>query len=201
MRTTLCGLAVFCVGTVSLAQEPAAPAARYGVAPAFDAYPQGTVKEALNSAALSLEKNRFEYLVAHLLESKLIDARVEERAKAMEDVVDRELRLVRDDQFRQGLTARERLTSDAGEFNALVRNESRGRAFRLVVRDARAHFVEYPETLKEFRRYLREGVVIDGGEVASITLKGVPDTQLNLRKVNLRWHLEDRKGPEPIDKK
>ena len=201
MRTTLCGLAVLCVGSLTLAQEPAAPAARYGVAPAFEAYPQATVKEALNSATISLEKGRFEYLAAHLLDPKLIDARVEGRAKAMEDVIDRELHLVRDEQFRQGLTARERITSDAGEFNALVRNEARSRAFKLVVRDARAHFGEYPETAKEFRRYLREGVIVDGGEVASITIKGVTDAQLNLRRVNLRWHLEDRKGPEPIDKK
>ncbi len=201
MRTTLCGLAAFCVGAVTLAQEPVAPAARYGVAPAFDAYQQGTVKEALNSVTLSLEKGRFEYLVAHLLDPKLIDARVEERAKAMEDAIDRELHLVRDEQFRRGLTARERITSDAGEFNALVRNEARSRAFKLVVRDTRAHFGEYPETAKELRRYLREGVSIDGGDVASMTLRGVKDEQLNLRKVNQRWHLEDRKGPEPIDKK
>ena len=201
MRTTLCGLAVWCVGAAAFAQEPAAPAARYGIAPAYDAYPQGTVKQALNSAALSLEKNRFEYLVAHVLDPKLIDARVEERAKAMEDAVDRELHLVRDEQFRRGLTARERISSDAGEFNALVRNESRGRAFKAVVRDARAHFGEYPETLREFRRYLREGVVVDGGEVASVTLKGVKDAQLNLTRVNQRWHLEDRKGPEPVEKK
>ena len=201
MRTTLCGLAVLCVTAMAFAQEPAAPAARYGIAPATDAYPQGTVKEALNSATLSLDKKRFEYLVAHLLDPKLIDARVEGRAKSIEVAVEREYRLVRDEQFRQGLTARERLTSDAGEFNALVRNEARNRAFKLVVADARAHFGEYPETVKEFRRYLREGVVVDGGDIATITLKDVKDAQLNLRRVNQRWHLEDRKGPDPLDAK
>lgn len=201
MKTTWCGLAVFCLGAVAFAQEPVAPAARYGQALALDAYPQATVKDALNSATLCLANQRFDYLVAHLLDPKVIDARVEERAKAMEEAVEREYRLVRDDQIRQGLTARERLTSDPAAFSAIVRAESQTRAFRLVVRDARAHFAEYPETLKEFRRYLREGVVVDGSEVASITLKDAKDVQLNLRRVNLRWHLEDRKGPEPLEKK
>ena len=201
MRTKLCGVAAFCVGAVALAQPAAAPPARYDIAAAFEAYPQGTPKEALAATVRAMDKDRFEYLVAFLLDPKLIDGRVEERAKTLEEGVEKELRLARDEQLRQGVPRRERLPGDAADFAAVVREAARGRAFKLVVADARGHFAESPETLKEFRRYLRDGVVVDAGDVATITLKDAKDVQLNLRRVNLRWHLEDRKGPEPLEKK
>ena len=201
MRSKLGGLALFCVGAVALAQEAPTPLVRYGVPVAAAAYPQGTVTDALASAVKAMDKGRVEYLAAHLLDPKVIDARVEDRAKQMEDVIDKELRLARDAQIRQGVPRLERLPSDAADFAAAVRQEASARAFKLVVRDVRAHLAEYPEHLKEFRRYAREGVVVDGGEAANVTLKGAKDTQLNFRKVGVRWHLEDRKGPEPLEKK
>ena len=201
MRTKLCGVALVCVGALALAQEAPAPAARYGVPLSAEAYPQGNPKEALSSALRAIEKDRVEYLAAHLLDPKLIDGRVEERAKQMEDAVEKELRLVRDEQLRQGVSRRERLPSDAGDFAAVVRDQARARAFKLVVRDVRGHLAESPETVKEFRRYLRDGTVIDAGEAATVTLKDAKETQVNLRRVGVRWHLEDRKGPEPLEKK
>ena len=201
MRTQLCGVAAILVGAVALAQPAPVVPARYGVAASVAAYPQGSPKEALASAIKALDRSSFDTLAAHLLDPKLVDDRVTERAKTLEDGVEKELRLFRDEQLRQGVPGRERLPSDAAEFATVVKNEARLRAFKLVVRDAKAHFAESPETVKEFRRYLREGVVIEAGDVATITLKDVKDAQLNLRRVDLRWHLEDRKGPEPLEKK
>ena len=201
MRAKLCGAALFCVGALALAQDPNAPPPRYGVAAAPDAYPQKTPQEAVASMIKAIEKERFDYLAAHLLDPKVIDARVQDRVQQMEDVVEKELRLARDEQLRQGVPRRERLPSDAADFAAVVREESRTRAFKLVVRDVRAFMGEYPEHVKEFRRYQRDGLVVDTGETASLTLKDVKDAQLNLRKVGPRWHLDDRKGPEPLEKK
>ena len=201
MRAKLCGMALFCVGTLALAQDAPAPVVRYGIVISAEAYPQGTVKDALASAVKAIDKDRFEYLAAHLLDPKFIDGRVEDRAKQMEDVIDKELRLARDEQLRQGVPRRERLPSDAADFAAVVRQEASARAFKLVARDVREHLSEYPESVKEFRRYLRDGVVVDAGDVATVTLKDVKEVQINLRKVGVRWHLEDRQGPEPVEKK
>ena len=202
MRNKTWGVTLFCLGAVALAQQPPAPpAARYGLPASPDGYPQATVKDAVSSALRAIEKGRFEYLAAHLLEPKFIDGRVEERAKTLDDGVERELRLARDAQLRAGVPGRERLPSDAAEFAAVVREQSRLRAFKVVARDARDHLAEYPETVREFRRYLRDGVVVEAGDSATVTLKDAKDAQLNLRRVGLRWHLEDRKGPEPVEKK
>ena len=200
VRTKLVGAALVCVGAFAVAQEPTPPA-RYGVAAAPGAYPQGTPKDAVASVIKAAEKGRAEYLAAHLLDPKTIDARVEARAKEIEIAVERELRLARDEQVRQGVPRRERLPSDAAEFAAVVRAETQTRAFALVARDVRTHLAEYPEHLKEFSRYQRDGLLIDTGETATFTLKDVKDTQLSLRKVGTRWHVGDAKGVEPVDKK
>lgn len=194
-------VAGFFVCAVALAQDPlAAPASRFGVKPAPEAYPQATVKEALASATKAIEKDRVEYLAAHLLDAKVVDSRVDERAAQLQDVVEKEFRLRRDEQVRAGVPRGERLPGDAREFAEAVRDESRQRAFRAVVRDVRLHLSENPESLGAFRRYLRDGAVAEAADTATVTLKGVKD-QLQFRKAAGRWQIEDRKSPEPVEKK
>jgi hypothetical protein len=49
---------------------------RYGVALDLKAFPQGTPKEALASVIAAAEKNRFDYLAAHLADPAFVDDRV-----------------------------------------------------------------------------------------------------------------------------
>ena len=58
MRAKLCGMALFCVGTLALAQDAPAPVVRYGIVISAEAYPQGTVKDALASAVKAIDKDR-----------------------------------------------------------------------------------------------------------------------------------------------
>jgi hypothetical protein len=200
MRVKTVLLSLFLVLSFAVAQDPAAPQPKYGVKPLLDLYPQAKLPEALNSVIRAVEKDKIEYLAAHLLEPKFIEARIDDRAKQMEAVVDKELRLKRDQQIQMGIPARERIPSDPKDFTAAVQEESRLRAFRLVVRDIRAHLTENPEHLRELKKHARIGVVVDTGEVGSMALKDAKDLQLNFKKLDGRWYLEDRKSAEAPEK-
>lgn len=66
----LLGLLVFCLPV--LAQE----GTRYGVALDAKTYPQGTAKETLASVMKAAENKKHDYLLAQLVDPKVIDARV-----------------------------------------------------------------------------------------------------------------------------
>jgi hypothetical protein len=73
-------LAVMAVLTTpSFAQKPdAITPPRFGVDVDFDAYPQATAKEALQSALKAGDAGRFDYLVAHLSDPAYADKQVKE---------------------------------------------------------------------------------------------------------------------------
>jgi len=58
------------------AQEQAASATRYGIAPDLKTYPQGTAKETLASVLKAIESKRVDYLTAQLADPAFVDDRV-----------------------------------------------------------------------------------------------------------------------------
>jgi hypothetical protein len=202
MRKIL-GVAVLLLATaISVAQQPAPPTPRYGVPPRLDTYPQATPKEALASAIQAISRGKTDYLAAHLIEPKFIDAQAAERGRLLEPAVERELRARRETQWNgpNPPPRAERLPIEPEPFAEAVRQEALSRAFRLAARDIGANLVENPDHLKDFRRFWREGTFIEGGDTASVTLKDVKDRQVSFRKVGSRWYIEDRKQPAPAKK-
>jgi len=183
------------------AQDPAPPAPpRYGVVAAQEAYPQRTPREALTSAVRAVERGKVDYLVAHLIDPKFVDARVLARARLLEEDVEKEFRARRDAERASPPRTGAMPTDEAG-FLAAVQREARERAFRQVVRDIRDTLAENPDHMKEFRRFARDGVIVDSGDTSSGTLRDVPDRQVFFRKEGVRWFIEDRQRPEPAEKK
>jgi hypothetical protein len=169
------------------------------VPPNLDLFPQNTPQVALSSAVKAVEKGRTDYLAAHLIDPAFIDPKVAERARSMEKDVAADLRALREAQARDpAATPREdRVPADPKGFDEAVRREAARRAFRLVAQDIRGTLDENPDHLKQLRRFLREGQVTDAGDTASATLRGVRDRQVNFRRVDNRWYVQDRKQPEP----
>jgi hypothetical protein len=198
MRSRLIALALLTLTPFAVAQAPAEPAIRYGIPPQVAGYPQATPQAALASAIRAVEKRRFEYLAAHLIDPAVIDGRVTERAKLMLDAVDKELRLTRDAQIRRGDLRRERLPDDAAEFAVAVNAEARLRAFRGVRATVAEHMQENPANLRELQKFARAGVLAETGETATMTLRDEPGVQLGFRKVGGLWTLGDRKSPNPV---
>ena len=203
MRISLVLAILFGATSLAVAQpEKTPPQPRFGMAPNLVGYPQANVKDALNSAIKAIEREKYDYLAAHLLDTKFIDARVTDRAKVLESSVDQEFRIVRENQRKDtNVPFREQLPSDPALFADVVKEEARNRAFKFVVKDIRQHLTEHPEYLKDFKRFLRDGQFTDAGDMANATLKDTKDKQLNFKKVASRWFIEDRQGIEPPEKK
>jgi len=71
--------------------------------------------------------------------------------------------------------------------------EVHGGRFEDMVRETTAQLVDNPDTLKTFRRFLKEGKWEgEKGTAASARVTGVKDT-LFFRKIDDRWFLENRK--------
>jgi hypothetical protein len=65
-------------------------------------------------------------------------------------------------------------------------------SFEKMVRETSAQLADNPDTLKMFRRYLKEGKWDEQGNTASARLDDTKDA-LYFRKINERWFLENRK--------
>jgi hypothetical protein len=76
-----------------------------------------------------------------------------------------------------------------------VKQNYRGDFDRLV-RETTTKLRDNPETVKEFRRYLKEGEWETSDKSAAARLKDVRDRQVFLRKLDQRWYLENRQKPE-----
>ena len=172
----------------------APPPDRYGVASNLKLYPQATPKEALETATKLLEARKYDYLLAHVVDPVVVDARVTERALAIERTIFLELELVREEQKRNldRVERLDRLPGDPQEFIVFVRAEAVKRAFKQVIKDVQETLSDYPENVKIFRRCLREGEVLDSGGTFRFSLADVPGKQVYLKRAGKRWFLEDR---------
>jgi hypothetical protein len=118
-------------------------------------YPQATPQEALGSVIKALGRDRYDYLVAHLLDPAFVD-----------------------DQLKSEKTTPAQLS-----------------------KSVKAHMEEDPELLKLMKRFLAEGDFSAGAERVTVSLKGVDDKQVFLRKVGQRWYMENRRKEEKaVDK-
>ena len=200
MRTVAGVAGLLLAATLTVGQTPPA-GARYGVRPVPDQFGQATPKAALESAVKVIDRGRFDYLAAHLLEPAFIDAKVGERARRVEGDVEREFRRLRDVQRQdRGLSGDVRLPDDPAAFKQRVEIEARDRGFRQLVADVRATLAENPDHLAELRRFLRTGQVLEAGDTASFGLKDVKDRAVYLKRTAAGWHLEDRRQ-EAVEKK
>ncbi len=199
------GLAVaVLLGAAALAWgQPEPPPPRYGIPANPEIYPQGTPKDALASAIKAIDRGKADYLAAHLIDPRFIDAKVDDRARLIEKAVEAELRARQEAQRENPATvpAGERLPLDPKGFAEAVRREAALRAFRQVVADIHGTLAENPDHLKDFRRFARAGQFTDLGETATATLPDVKDRQISFRRVGDRWFVEDGKRPEQPAKK
>ena len=99
MRRLAGMMAVLVATTLAVGQAPPPPdPLRDPIRRLPDQFGQATPKAALDSALKVIDRGRFDYLVAHLLDPAFVDGRVAERTLRLEEGVEREFRLVRDRQ-------------------------------------------------------------------------------------------------------
>lgn len=176
------------------------PPDRFGVRSEPVLYPQTTSRQAVASLVALIERKKFEYLTAQVLDPAVVDARVAQRASALYPGVERQLEEKRAKQRERpfGVDPESRLPDDPKLFAALIRERADALAFKEVVKDVQAHLAEYPENLAFFRKLAKDGEFADSATDSVGSLKTDPDLKLFLKKVGTRWVVEDRKAtPEP----
>lgn len=195
---------VMVLGVVLLAhtQEPGSPesAARYGFPLRLKAYPQDTAKKALASAIAACEKPDVGYLLAHLLDPGFVELRLGDRAKQFEAAVELELVKLRDFQNANPdkFPLEERIPTDRARFADLIVQRSRERAFKQLIRDVEQKLLEDPQSLKDMKKILRDGVFTDepGGGAKAVHPE-VKNRALYFKKIGDRWFLENRQEDVP----
>src|SRR5438046_1698080 len=99
-RPVLAAVALLGAALLAAAQEaPKAPTevpARFGVPVRPKTFPQATAKEVLRSAIEAADKREYTYLLAHLMDPQFVDARLADRAKQLEPLVEVELARLRE---------------------------------------------------------------------------------------------------------
>ena len=193
------------VATLARTQPPPkeidkTPQPRYGIPVKQKTYPQETPKKALASAVEAIEKRDSAYLIAHLIAPGFIELRLSDRAKQFEAPVELELARLRDYQLthRDRIDPEDRLPTDRAQFNALIIEKSRARAFRQLIRDIEEKLLNDPQSVHDLRRILRDGTFTDepdGG--ARGTHPDVKDRALYFKKIGERWFLENRQEAIP----
>jgi hypothetical protein len=71
-----------------------------------------------------------------------------------------------------------------------------GGKFDEVVRETTSKLADNPGTVKELRRFLKDGEWDVGDTSASAKLKDIKDRQVYMKKIGSRWFLENRQKPE-----
>lgn len=198
---------VLLTGIAAVAQPPPVlvpkePEPRYGVASKLKAYPQASAKEVLASAIEAIEKRETTYLAAHLLDPGFVDARVTERGKTLEPAVEVELTRLRDFQYANPdrFAPSDRLPLDRLKFLAAIIELSRARGFKLFAADVADKLRDDPDTLRDFKKILREGTFADEGAGTRAEHPTVKYKALYFKKVGDRWFLENRQSDESAKK-
>lgn len=194
---------VMLTAAVASGQPAELPPERFGIRPEVVLYPQGTPKQTVATLAALLERKKFEYIVAQVLDPATVDARVAQRGSALLPGLERQYDDLRAQQRLRpvGVTPENRIPDNAKLFAEMVRARADALAFAEVVKDVRAHLSEYPENLAFFRKLATAGDFADAGTDSTANLKADPTKKLFLKKDGLRWVVEDRKQDRPAEPK
>lgn len=166
----------------------AAAAAAQDVPPRFDLlhnpdlYRQDTPQEALRSALAAVSRERYDYVIAHLLDPEWVDARIATNRAYFERVAGEQVVATAAGAQLRGAALQARVQEVGTRLN-----------FQDLTGIVRRKLGDDPDHLKEMRRLLRDGEFKVSGETATAVLKDAKDRALYFKKVKDRWFLENRK--------
>lgn len=162
--------------------DPKEPPRRFGLRQFPELYPQDSPKNALYSVLRAMDKDRYDYLVAHLLEPGYVNEQLaigyplfEKQAR---EIVEKE-QLARKGFDREFIVNRIRDLANQKNVDNLVQR-------------IRTKIDNDPEVLRDFKRMLREGSFEDAGETSVGKLKDAKDRALYFKRVGDRWYVENK---------
>jgi hypothetical protein len=188
MRSVFTLAVMAAVGSLAVGEElkDITLPSRYGISPNPEFYPQGNPKEALATAAKLVEKKRYAYLLAHVLDPAVVDAQVEARVQQLTPAVEKRLAEIRADQKR-GVRAdtppEDVIPVEPSAFAAKVRAEAEKQAFGALVTSMAENLAEFPENVPQFAQISRDGTISENAPTATAEVKGVPAKKVFLKQM------------------
>lgn len=152
-----------------LAQDPppaVQPQPRYGVAAETTIFPQDSPKRLLASIQKAFDRQRVDYVLAHLTDPSFTGAKINHYYRE-----------------KYGRDIQEDLGLPEAERDAKLRE-----ALKLFVAEVNDHMDAEPKQTMRFFRLLKEGNVEESGTTARVTLKDNA-TGLTLKQFDGRWYL------------
>ena len=154
-----------------------------------DLYKQDSPQDTVNSILGAIDRGRYDYIVAHLLDPDFVDSRLAATRNYFERV------------------AAEQIAGSAGGATlrgAELENRIREVGQRLNVADLadriRKKLLDEPANVRDLKRFARDGQYQSSGDSGSATLKDVKDRALYFKNVKGRWYMENRKEDLPPPK-
>jgi hypothetical protein len=185
----------FVAASIALILAAGASAQLKEVPPRFDIlhnpdlYPQRTPQEALDSVLKAAAGNRYDYIVAHLLDPAYVESRLQTNQAYYERVAAEQIAASASGAALRGPELQNRVTDQATRMNVRQLSDS-----------IRKKLADEPDNLKHMRRFLRDAEFKDAGETATAALKDVKDRTVYFKKVGDRWFIENRKEDRPPPK-
>lgn len=146
-----------------------------------DLYPQGSAKQTLAAALRSLDKDRYDYLVAFLIEPGFVDQQVLNTQDRFETVA--RLQVEKENSGRAVV--------DRDEVRKRIKALATQASFEHLVRRVRTKLDNDPDAVKEMKSIYTEGVFQDAGETSVAKHKDIKDHALHFRRIGERWYLEN----------
>jgi hypothetical protein len=174
----------------------AAAAAQDAVPPRFDVlynpdlYKQQTPQDTVKSILTAIDRDRYDYVVAHLLDPAFVDARLAATRAYFERVGADQVAATASGATLKGADLENRVRDVGGRLNFL---DLAGRV--------RKKLTDEPDNIKDLRRFARDGQFESAGDTATATLKDVKDRALYFKLINGRWFMENRKEDAPASSK
>jgi hypothetical protein len=197
MRSVLTLAVLAAVGSAAVAEDlkDIILPSRYGIAPAPEFYPQGTPTEVLATAAKLMEKQRYSYLLAHVVDPAVVDAQVAARVQQLTPGVEKRLAEMRADQrrnLRADTPPEDVIPADPAGFADKVRAVAERQAFGDLVKALQDHLTEFPENVTQLGAISREGMIAENGAAATAEVKGVPGKKVLLKQLSVSAVKESR---------
>jgi hypothetical protein len=155
---------------------------RFGLRYTPELYAQTTPKQTLAAVLRAFEKDRYDYLVAFLLDPAFVEDQLQASYPRFEKLAATQVageRLEKKGFDRDYIRIRIKELATAANFDYLV-----GRVRTKLEND--------PDSLRDIRKIFREGAFQDGVENSTAKHKDVKDRALFFRRIEDRWYLENK---------
>ncbi len=162
--------------------DPKEPPKRFGLRQSPELYPQDSPKNTLYSVLRAIDKDRYDYLVAHLLEPGYVTEQLaisypqfEKQARAMVE---------KEELANKGF--------DRAFIIKRIRDLANQANFEHLVQRIRSKMDNDPDAVKDLKRMLKEGSFEDAGQTSVGKLKDVKDRALFFKRVGDQWFIENK---------